>query len=625
LRAAVTFYDPSLDRGHAALFVQDATGSVFVSWEARPAVPLKAGDLVEIDGVSGPGDYASVVQGRQARVVGQSHLPANPTRASLSELLTGALDCAWVEVEGRVRFVNLSTGNAVLGLALKGGSLSAVSVRQAGANYDSLVDSLVRIQGVAAPVFNQRHQMVGVHLFFPALDQVKVVQPAPRDPFAVPATPIADLFRYSPDPELLHRVHVQGKVTLNWPGRLLCVQDGTDGLCLQTTQSTAAAPGSPVDVVGFPAIDRFKPTLEDAAFRSASGSPSPVQPVVVTGGQAIQNDLDGQLVRLDADLIGMDLAAPQPTLLLRAGRTIVPVILPPDTALGAARPLKDGSTLRVTGVYDVQVDPLSTNTGEGAVRPQSLRLLLSSAGDITVIHEPVWNPQQIAETLSSTCIVVLAALAWIIVLRHQVKLKTRALRASEERLRHLSEHDALTALPNRILLNDRLKTSLKRAERFHTCLGLLLVDLDEFKEINDTLGHQSGDGMLCELARRLTDCVRSTDTVARIGGDEFVILLPDLRVPSEAEFIAGKIVSAASSPYQIDQAHAVVTVSVGVVTYPGPCPDPDTLMRCADEAMYAAKEKGKNQFHVYASEPLSPDGGDAPQSAPRFSLTAGGA
>ncbi|MGO8756977.1 MAG: diguanylate cyclase domain-containing protein [Terracidiphilus sp.] len=625
LHAVATYYDPYIDPRRGALFVQDQTGFVFVSLDPGTILPINTGDIVDVVGVTGQGDYAAVVRAHTARIAGHAQLPATAIEATLTELLSGALDCKWVEIEGRVRSVHLSTQNVSVDLAVNGGSLSAVSVRRADVDYGSLVDSLVRIRGNAAPVFNRRRQMVGAHLFFPTLDQVKVLQPAPRDPFAVPATPISNLFLYSPDPALLHRVHLRGAVTLDWPGRMLCVQDGKNALCLQSQQFTPAPLGALVDVVGFPAVDRFKPTLQDVAFRAAGHSSLPVQPVAITADRAMQDDLDGQLVRLDADLIGMDLAAAQPTLILRAGRTVLPALLPPHTALGDTLPWKVGSTLRVTGVCDVQVDPLSTNMGEGAIRPQSMRLLLRSVDDISVIHTPVWTPEQIAEAFSSALIMVCAALAWIIVLRHRVRRKTQELRASEERLRHLSEHDALTGLPNRILLNDRLQTSLKRAERFQTCLGLLLVDLDEFKEVNDALGHQAGDGMLCELARRLNDCVRSTDTVARIGGDEFVILLPDLRVASEAEFIAGKVVAAVASPYEIDRAHAAVTVSVGLVTYPGVSSDPDTMMRCADQAMYAAKEKGKNRFHVWAPQPLSRDGADAPQSASRLPLPKGAA
>jgi diguanylate cyclase (GGDEF)-like protein len=126
-----------------------------------------------------------------------------------------------------------------------------------------------------------------------------------------------------------------------------------------------------------------------------------------------------------------------------------------------------------------------------------------------------------------------------------------------------------------------------------------MVDVDEFKEVNDVLGHQAGDELLCELADRLSACVRATDTVARIGGDEFVVLLPDLRVPAEAETIARKVVVAAAHPFAIDHGLTSISISVGVVTHAEGNNDPETLMHCADEAMYAAKQKGKNRFQVF--------------------------
>jgi diguanylate cyclase (GGDEF)-like protein len=385
--------------------------------------------------------------------------------------------------------------------------------------------------------------------------------------------------------------------------------------------------GTLVDVVGFPAVNLFKPTLEDATFRTA-GNTSPVPPLAITADQAIKGNLDGQLVQMDAELIGKDLASTDPTLMLRAGRYVFPAILPNDAALGAALPWKDGSLVRITGVSNVQVDSLSTNLGEGVVKPVSVHILLRSSDDISVLQAPTWwTSEHTLESFSVVGLLVLASFAWIVVLRHRVALQTRALRGSEERLRHLSEHDALTGLPNRILLNDRCQTSLKRAVRFQSCLGLLMVDADEFKIVNDALGHQAGDQLLCQLAERLCDCVRATDTVARIGGDEFIVLLPDLRIPAEAESIATKIVAAVAHPYQIDQTQAVITVSVGVVTYPEAGSDLDTLMQYADEAMYAAKEKGKNSFQAYrpTSATAGGGGGNSLLHPPHIPLATGGA
>ena len=627
LRAVVTYYDPYIDVRHAAIFVHDASGGVFVSVPARPILSIKPGALVEITGVTNAGDYAPVVSTNQVRPVRQSGLPANPPKVTLTQLLSGVLDCQWVEVEGRVRSAHVGPNNVVLGVAGDGGMLTAVTVRQQGVDYDSLVDSLVRIDGNAAPLFNQRRQMVGVHLFFPTISQVKVVQPAPRDPFAVPAVPVAQLFRFSPDPGLLHRVHVQGTVTLDWPGRVLCIQDAKAGICMQTTEATAVPVGSFVDVVGFPSIDLFKPSLEDAIFRATGSAGSPPPPVTISPDKAVKGDLDGKLVQIDAELIGRDVAAPDPTLMVRAGGVLFPVILPKDVALGSTLPWKDGSLVRITGVSNVQVNSLSTNLSEGAVRPESVHILLRSLDDVAVLKAPTWwTAQHTYESFSIVGVLVLASFTWIVVLRHRVALQTRALRGSEERLRHLSEHDALTGLPNRILLNDRCQNSLKRAVRFQSCLGLLMVDADEFKIVNDALGHLVGDKLLCELADRLCRCVRETDTVARIGGDEFIVLLPDLRIPAEAESIAAKIVAAVAQPYAIDHTQAVITVSVGVVTYPEAGDDMETLMHCADEAMYAAKLRGKNSFQVYRRMFAAADGaGNSLLHQPHAPLATGGA
>ncbi len=627
LRAVVTYYDPYIDVRHAAIFVHDASGGVFVSIPARPILSIKPGTLVDITGVTNAGDYAPVVSSNHVRPIGQSSLPANPPKVTLTQLLSGVLDCQWVEVEGRVRFAHVGPNNVLLGVAGDGGMLTAVTVRQQGVDYDSLIDSLVRIDGNAAPLFNQRRQMVGVHLFFPTLGQVTVIQPAPRDPFAVPAVPVAQLFRFSPDPGLLHRVHVQGAVTLDWPGRVLCIQDAKAGICMQTTEVTAVPVGSFVDVVGFPAIDLFKPSLEDAIFRVAGGTAAPPPPIAITPDKAVKGDLDGKLVQIDAELIGRDVAASDPTLMVRAGGVLFPAILPKDVALGSTLPWKDGSLVRITGVSNVQVDSLGTNLSEGAVRPESVHILMRSLDDVAVLKAPTWwTAQHTYESFSVVGVLVLGSFAWIVVLRHRVALQTRALRGSEERLRHLSEHDVLTGLPNRILLNDRCQNSLKRAVRFQSCLGLLMVDADEFKIVNDALGHLAGDKLLRELADRLSGCVRETDTVARIGGDEFIVLLPDLRIPAEAESIAAKIVAAVARPYVIDHMQALITVSVGVVTYPEMDTDLETLMHCADEAMYAAKMRGKNGFQVYRQMSAATEGaGNSRLHQPHAPLAAGGA
>ncbi len=173
-------------------------------------------------------------------------------------------------------------------------------------------------------------------------------------------------------------------------------------------------------------------------------------------------------------------------------------------------------------------------------------------------------------------------------------------RRIEEHIRHMAHHDALTGLPNRVLLEERLAAALERARRDDVPLALLFIDLDRFKNINDSLGHHVGDQVLCEVARRLRQAVRATDTVARMGGDEFVVLLTRISSPADCEPVARKILQIMTPPVLIGPHELRVTASIGVSTYPDSGADSAGLMRHADSAMYQAKDAGRNTFRRYA-------------------------
>ncbi|MEQ6341685.1 MAG: EAL domain-containing protein [Gammaproteobacteria bacterium] len=171
---------------------------------------------------------------------------------------------------------------------------------------------------------------------------------------------------------------------------------------------------------------------------------------------------------------------------------------------------------------------------------------------------------------------------------------------AEERLSFLANYDALTSLPNRILLKDRLAQALARLPWQNRVLGVLFCDLDRFKIVNDTLGHNVGDHLLKEMARRLKQCVRSGDTVARLGGDEFVILLTDMARAEDVGTIAQKIIESLGQPLNLEGQEVFVTASVGISLYPTDSADPDTLLKKADVAMYRAKDMGKNGYQFYS-------------------------
>jgi diguanylate cyclase (GGDEF)-like protein/PAS domain S-box-containing protein len=172
----------------------------------------------------------------------------------------------------------------------------------------------------------------------------------------------------------------------------------------------------------------------------------------------------------------------------------------------------------------------------------------------------------------------------------------------EKQLERIAHYDALTGLPNRTLLGDRLKQAIAQAVREQNMLAICYLDLDGFKLINDTMGHEAGDRVLIEIAQRIPRTLRGSDTVARLGGDEFVILLLGLERGDECSRTLDRLLAAIAEPIDIMGNPFVVGASIGVSIYPLDDEDMDTLLRHADQAMYAAKQSGKNRFHLYDPE-----------------------
>jgi len=170
------------------------------------------------------------------------------------------------------------------------------------------------------------------------------------------------------------------------------------------------------------------------------------------------------------------------------------------------------------------------------------------------------------------------------------------------KMSYLAQHDSLTDLPNRILFSDRLTHAMAVAHRHGKKLAVLYLDVDRFKHINDSLGHAIGDRLLQSVAQRLLACVRSSDTVSRQGGDEFVILLAELTHAQDAAVSADKILQALSTPHHIDEHNLHLTVSIGIVTYPDDGTEAETLMQKADFAMYDAKDNGRNNYQFFKSD-----------------------
>jgi diguanylate cyclase (GGDEF)-like protein/PAS domain S-box-containing protein len=177
----------------------------------------------------------------------------------------------------------------------------------------------------------------------------------------------------------------------------------------------------------------------------------------------------------------------------------------------------------------------------------------------------------------------------------------------EQKLADMATHDSLTGLPNRTLLADRLTMGLALSRRSGSRLAILMLDLDRFKVVNDTMGHGAGDQLLKSVGERLIGVTRKSDTVARIGGDEFVLVLPQISMPLDAARLAQRILDVFKEPIIFDGHQLSITTSIGIAVYPDDGKDIDILLKNADNAMYWAKEQGRDMYRFY--------GGDEPKTS----------
>ena len=173
---------------------------------------------------------------------------------------------------------------------------------------------------------------------------------------------------------------------------------------------------------------------------------------------------------------------------------------------------------------------------------------------------------------------------------------------TEDRVRHLAHYDVLTGLPNRALLTDRMHQAIAMARRDKVMLAVMFLDLDKFKPVNDTFGHDIGDLLLKEVAKRLLNSIRASDTVARIGGDEFVVLLPTIEQEQDATVVARKILHALNQTFDIASHSLHISSSIGIAVYPEHADNEKLLLINADIAMYHAKKNGRNNFRFYAND-----------------------
>ena len=586
----LTYYDPYLNYPRRpVVMVTDATDSIYVALPGQTNLPLKAGTRLEVWGQSGPGDFAPTIDQARIRILGRAPLPAHAPLVTFAYVRSGGQDAQWSEMEGIVESVEHSGQNVTLKLALGDGEIAATTVLEPNADYARLVDARVRIRGIAGTLFNRRRQITGAQLFFPDTRTVKVVEPAPEQPFKLPVTHISDLMTYAPGTFLHHRVHLRGIATLVWPGQQLCVQEGPRALCAGTVETAAVKVGQQVDVAGFPSIGNVIPTLNDAIYRpSAATVQTPIQPNRIDAAQAITGDHDAQLVEIEGRLLAHNRAAPDTTLIVSSGKYHFPVVLSSAFDPGAMASLEEGTRLRITGICVLEADARVFTRHDGYPVAEYFQVLLRSPADIHVLERPSWwNAEHTLRVLAAALVLTLGALCWAVYLRSRIKQQA-------ELLRHQATHDGLTGIWNRREILSLLQREFEIAARAHSTVGVMMLDADHFKSINDAHGHQAGDAVLQELVRRLHQAVRSYDLIGRYGGEEFLIVMPGCNEEHLLQYAERVRQSIAEREMEASGVRLRVTISIGVALLDPARNTQAEVIAVADSALYEAKRRGRN-------------------------------
>jgi diguanylate cyclase (GGDEF)-like protein len=583
-----------------SFFFQDTTGGISV--DRTDNADVLVGDEVEITGTSGPGLFAPIIMASYVKVVG--HRPPPPAlRVNYGDLFGGAQDSQWVEMEGIVHSTRIAVedGHIVLYLRLEigGGPVQVLIHDFRGIDIQRIVDSRIRVRGVAATEFNQKRQFGGLDLYVPSQQFLEVLEPSNPDPFAIPTAPVAGVLQFG---QAQHRVKIAGISTYQVTGHSIYLQDGADGIQVQSLSAPWIGPGRRIEAVGFPVLGGYAPMLEDAYVRDLGPAP-PVKPVPIVASNVItlagdfyQTPYDQQLVQLTGAVEESHIEDGQRVWLLQdTGQVFEAHLLRP--ANGQMPDLAPGTVLRLTGICVVRAGPDHS--------PVSFSILLRDPADVSILKRASWWTL----THSLFILAILAGLMmlgalWVMILRKRVEQQTGIIRASEERLRDLAYHDFLTGLPNRLALEDRIGKCLDRCRNDRLGAVYFTVDVDRFKRINDTYGHEVGDECLKIVATRLRSIVRKIDLIARTGGEEFAIVAGELSTPESAYRISDSISGLFQEDVVIQGQSIRLTVSVGGALYPDDGIDAATLRKMSDRALYAAKRTGRNRT-IFASSELN--------------------
>ena len=536
------------------------------------------------------------------RVLGRAAEP-RARSVAYADLIGGAQDSQRIEVTGVVHSARFGKAfdrdTLILGLDLGGAEVTVFLQDFSGMEPAKLVDATIRVRGVCGSDFNDRRQFTGAYVLVPSRRDIEVVQPAAEDPFALKAVPLRSALRFG---QALHRIKIVGVVTWQDANHALYLQDGSDGIRILTAVRHLIPLGTRVEAVGFPAMGEYSPVLEEGIFRMVGeGTPTPAMRIdaasVLGRGDAFNTSkADGQLVQIEGTVVDRRVQGMETIITVRQGKEVFEAHLA-GAEEGAGLGLSAGSLVRFTGVCSVRTDAYRS--------PTSLVILLRSEADVVVLKKMSWwTPLHTVSVVCGVGEAVLIVALWMVILRHRVEDQTRTIRESEGRFRTLAHHDVLTGLPNRLMLEERIVQCLRDCERTKHFGAVFTIDIDRFKQINDTYGHLTGDECLKIVAARLRGAVRHTDTIARTGGEEFTLVACSLSNREGAAAIANQILSLFRDPVVVLGNEIAVTVSAGCALFPEDGLEAEALRRRSDQALYEAKRTGRNRI-VFATDELS--------------------
>jgi diguanylate cyclase (GGDEF)-like protein len=580
LRGVVTV----LSGWKSSFFFQDATAGISVN-RSNDSPAVQSGQQVEIRGVTGPGSFAPLIVAESVTLLGKGKLP--PAHLfSLEQLAGGKQDSQWLAIRGIVRsaVVKPSWGRPVLFLEIDigGGNLITVRVHDfSETGLDRLPASTVSVRGVCGTVFNDKRQFVGLRLFVASLAEVHIEQPAPAEPFDIPIRPLDSLLQFGDRAGAIQYIRVRGIVTYSQPGRGLYIQDGTQGVFIQSGQSTPVALGSQLEAVGYPAAGRYSPELDDAVFRVVGAAQPPAGLKASASAMIVEKEgfpaapYDSILVQLKGRLVEQIPGTDQDVLLFQDGASIF-----------TARLARSGHSFRAPAAGTlVSITGICAANADEAHEARSFELLLRSPADLVVLENaPWWSASHAAWVVLLLALVILGMAVWLVVVRRQALLHA------------LTVTDPLTGLLNRrgfLLLAEQ---QWKLSQRNKTSLILFYIDLDRFKEINDSLGHKEGDLALQAVAALLRECFRKSDILGRLGGDEFAVAAINAHLddrPTLEQRLARGVEQAndkSSKPYQLLLSTGVLACDITLATL-----SIEELLARADALMYEQKRTRKSR------------------------------